>query len=94
MASILTTQKAPIVDEAGEQLGAVGQELYHLASDDNTVGSVDWIDWRPWFTAHGAGTCTVSGTRLADGATTTLSVLVTEPVLGTFVIDLGPAVTK
>lgn len=94
MADLDIANKAPIADADGNQLGAVGQEQYHITSSDPAIASVDWIDWRPWVTAHATGTVTLSGTRLVDSATATLDVTVTETALGAFVMTLGEAVPK
>ena len=70
-----TTQRAKVVDpDTGEQLGAVGQEIYHINSDDNAVAFVNWLDWRPWVYAVGVGTATITAERLADGAIVTKTV--------------------
>lgn len=95
MATLLTTDKAPIIDvDSGDTLGTPGQVVYDVQSSDLAVVTIGWDDWRAWAYAQGVGSATITATRLADGAVATLDVEVTAPVAGPFAIDLGPAVPK
>lgn len=91
--SILAPQtKAPILDQDGVKLGASGLNTHSVNSSDPTVVDIQWLDWRPWAFARKVGSVTLTATRLADGATTTLDVEVVAPALPPFSISLGEAV--
>lgn len=92
MATLDSQSKAPVIDAAsGDPLGEIGGSTHYVNSSDPLICEVVWEDWRPWVHGHAPGTATLTAGRVADGAETTLEVVVT---VAPFDIDLGPAVPK
>lgn len=95
MATLLITDKAPILDQDGQHIGIIGQTTHAVESSDPTVASIDWPYWQPFVVAQSLGTATITATRLVDGAVATLEVeVVTAAPLPPFSISLGTPVPK
>lgn len=95
MATLLLTDKAPLLDQDGVHIGTVGQTTHTVASSDPAVASIDWPNWQPFVVAQSVGITTVTAVRLADGAEATLEVeVVTAAALPPFSISLGTPLPK
>lgn len=90
MADLTTVQKATV---DGEDNLALLPAAFDVVSDDESVATVTaaypGIEGYWFVLGQGAGTCTLTATRLSDDATATLEVTVEEPEPGTFTIHLG-----
>lgn len=92
MADLSILDKATIDDDANL---ALPTGPYTVVSSDDTIATASGIGGYWYCIAQGAGTCTVTATRVADGAIGTLDVTViplADP--GTFVIQLGATSPK
>lgn len=91
MATLDITEKAPVLDQDGNQLNTTEHQLY---SSDAGVCGVEFGTGLVFAVAGHTGDATLSAVRLADGATASLGVTVTANALGGFSISLGTAIPK
>lgn len=91
MATLAPREKAPILDQDGNQIGTVNLNTHTVVSSDNAIADVQWLDWRAWVFARTVGEVTLTATRLSDGAVAELALEVVAPTLPPFSISLGAA---
>lgn len=84
MTTLTTIQKAPILDQDGNQLTTVTSTVF--SSDNNIVG-IDYASGPVFAVGTGSGTATLTAHRLIDGTSATLEVTVTNGA--PFSITLG-----
>lgn len=89
MAQITTLEKAPVLDQDGNQLTTANSSVF---SSDDAVASIEWAAGPVFVVGETVGTVTLTATRLADGAVSTLEVNVVAAA--PFAITLGAAVPK